>query len=160
MSSRVVFLVGVNHTVQHRHAMTPQKEEYVSEFQDYLRSQIATEGIEILAEEFSEEALVGSTSPTREVAEQTEITHAYCDPSTQERASHNIAGDDERERFWLKRLDDLMEPGSDSAALFLCGSDHLASFEEQLRHAGYKVRNLGGNWGDGIMLPSPFDPDY
>lgn len=154
---RVVYLVGLNHKIQHRIAMTEQKAEKTREFGEYLRTCIQEHGINLLAEEFTEDLLDGLGSPTQELAGELGIRHVFCDPGPDERKELGMSSDDERETFWIERVCRAANPFENPRILFLVGAAHLESVQGKLRAAGYDVTNLGGAWGDDIRLPSPFD---
>lgn len=111
MKMAIVYLIGVDHFIQHTKHMTPTKTRSVQRFTDYLREQVASRNITAIAEEFSEEALkksgVGVQSTLQPLAKQLNICHRFCDPDTDERERLGANNDPKRERVWLERIQEL-----------------------------------------------------
>ncbi len=142
----LIYLIGVNHVIQHWGHLDSAKEVALCEFQSYLEKIVHERHIEVIAEEFSESALNLSnteTSSARNVAQALGIEHRFCDPTREERTVLNIKDDNQREWGWLNRLQDL----SRTNVLFICGSSHLQSFRQLLIENGFEVRILSDKWG-------------
>lgn len=143
----MVHLTSVgNHRVQHDAHETVQlvlDERWA--FDAHVAELIATNDFALLAEEFSDEALKmaeASQTTLQQFATAKGIEHRFCDPNLSERNGRGIGDDhDERERFWLERIDD----SKDRDILFVCGDDHFDSFAAKLIAAGFDVqRGLRG----------------
>jgi hypothetical protein len=147
MKMAIVYLIGVDHLIQHTKHMTLTKKRSVQRFTDYLREQVASRNITAIAEEFSEEALqksgVGVQSTLQPLAKQLHICHRFCDPDTDERERLGVNNDPKRERVWLERIQELKS----STTLFICGSNHLETFKTLLQESGTKTEILSDGWG-------------
>ena len=144
----MVYLIGVNHSVQHEGALNPLKSAEIERFKSHISESIKTNHITLIAEEFSDESirLSGiSRSVLQGVAAREGIEHRLCDPNTLERREHSIKKQDhrKREQFWLCRIAD----AKNQNILFVCGSDHVTSFKELLEQSGYVVQILSDGWG-------------
>ena len=142
----MIYLVGVDHVIQHEGYLDSRKKVALRKFQAYLKKIVCERDIRVIAEEFSEDALSGShteVSSARKVAQALGIEHRFCDPTCQERKVRKIKTDRQREREWLNCLQDL----SQRNVLFLCGSSHLQTFPKLLRKRGFEVGILSDKWG-------------
>jgi hypothetical protein len=131
----MVFLLGVDHQVQQnrKNPLTPY-------FIEYAESVCQKQQIQLIAEEFSKEALKLSrvkTTTVFDLAARLGLPHLYCDPTTDERKRLGIGGQSNmREQVWLTRLNKHL----DLNILFICGSTHLISFSTLLRATSIPVR--------------------
>lgn len=144
-----IFLVGVDHKIQYTNAHDgPEWKGDICHFEDYLVNQGQNLAIDLLAEEFSEEAvhINNATGCTvRDAARRLNKHHIFCDPDTQQRKEKGIAkGDhDRREMFWLEQLNGT----TGQRVLFICGDDHVDSFSPKLQAAGFEAQVLSRDWG-------------
>ncbi|MDH4250670.1 MAG: hypothetical protein OEV27_05710, partial [Nitrospira sp.] len=139
-------LVGVDHMIQHNGYMNNKKRVAIRAFQDYLREQIQATGAMLLAEEFSDDALRmnnASTATVKQVADEVCLPHLFCDPGRQERAQLQSSSSVRREGYWLEQL----APFQDCAVLFVCGEDHVSTFQQTLAAAGLAFCILSTGWG-------------
>ena len=150
-----VFLVGVNHRIQYlRDSEGPQCTEEVRGFEQYLAQQCQTHQIQLLAEEFSDEACILNEvreSTVERVAATRGIRHRFCDPGSEQRNVLNIPPNDvqRREEFWLDCLLDAQK----TPILFVCGDKHVDSFRGLLQQSGHEACILDRNsWGYGWEL--------
>ena len=143
MNSTKVYLIGVNHLIQHTTHMTKIKKTSVQKFTAYIHEQVTALQITTIAEEFSEEALRGAESIARQLAKQLNIEHRFCDPNTEERNKLKIDSIPKREQVWLERIQDL----KNSKILFICGSLHLNTFKNLLENSDIKTDILSNGWG-------------
>ena len=170
----LLYLLGVNHAVQFKPAMTQMFADGESEavrkkceaFKAHVAEMIDKLGIEVLAEEFSDEGK--RESQTREFAKscaeaehepfdwetacqqfdwETElqkfskakgIEHRFCDPDSKERKALGIEESDwdKREQVWLSRIADCKR----RRVLFVCGDNHYDAFAQLLESNGFNVR--------------------
>ena len=144
-----VYIVGVNHRIQWwPPSPRPEWTKRLLEFEEYLAEKCGCLQIDLLAEEFSEEALRGSNSTRstgRNVANDRGISHRFCDPSKEERENLGIASDDheQRMRLWLECI----LTTHSKRVLFLCGDNHVQNFSGLLTDAGHRVETLSQGWG-------------
>lgn len=161
----MVYLIGIRHEFQHNgHGSVDGISR--GKFTSYLENMIKEYGVSLVAEEFNEEALQKSnaTSSTAKcVADKLSIKHLFCDPNTKERKVIGIPSCDEikkglgftkpclshdevkildaekkkyfpqRESFWFEKI----KKHLNEVIIFLCGSDHINSFESLLINQGY-----------------------
>jgi hypothetical protein len=160
----LLYLIGGNHAVQFKSVLTQMfgESERVwkkrEAFKAHVAEMIDKLDIEILAEEFSEEAK--RQSDVREkfgesalqqfswdtVLEQFHktkgIEHRFCDPDSEEREALGIEEPDsergraQREQVWLSRIADCQH----RRVLFVCGDTHYDSFAQLLATNGFNVR--------------------
>lgn len=148
----MVYLLGVDHQVQHNGlAMTPERENATRDFCMFLELKIKNLNISMFAEEFNEDALRisrASVAIVRDVAARLGLKHLYCDPTRQERKELGSSNDlDRREQFWLSRLEPHL---NGETILFVCGADHLESFQKKLLDNGVKAEILPEQYGIGL----------
>jgi hypothetical protein len=165
----LLYLIGVNHAVQFKSAISQLFSESESvqkkreAFKAHVAEMIDELGIEVLAEEFSEEgkrkpqeretalddqserarfetALVQCDYETvlEQLREGKGIEHRFCDPDTKEREALGIEESDwdKREQVWLSRIADCKH----RRVLFVCGDDHYDTFAQLLETNGFNVR--------------------
>ena len=144
-----IFLVGVDHKIQYNNANDgPKWRGDVRKFEDYLVSHCQNHAVDLLAEEFSEEAvhINNATGCTvRDAARRLNRPHIFCDPDTPQRKERGITKHDHnrREMFWLERLNGT----TGQRVLFICGDDHVDSFSHKLQAAGFEAQVLSRGWG-------------
>ena len=142
----MVYLIGVDHIIQHGGYMSPEKECAITDFQHYLREQVQFLGATLLAEEFSAGALElngVSVSTVGQVAQKIGLRHLLCDPGRAERKSFGISTNAEREAYWLQQL----RPFKEDEIIFVCGDDHISTFSKVLNSANWSCRVLSTGWG-------------
>jgi hypothetical protein len=142
----MIYLIGVDHIIQYNGHVNNYKEVAIREFQNYLREQIHTTGAMVLAEEFSDEALRinnVSTTTVKQVADEVCVQHLFCDLGRQERTQLQIVSLEEREDYWLKQL----APFRACEMLFVCGDDHVSTFQKKLTAEGLASCILSTGWG-------------
>ena len=172
----LVYLIGVNHAVQFKSAIAQMfsESERVRQKREAFRTHVAEMidkfDIEILAEEFSQEAKRQSDEREAEafrervtaelgtapeplnyetVLEQFSkakgIEHRFCDPDSSERKALGIEVDPrkETEADWRKREQVWLSRIGDckhSRVLFVCGDNHYDAFAQLLESDGFNVR--------------------
>jgi len=147
----MVFLIGVNHIIQHRGYSFPQKEAAIHKFSEHVEMKALELKVKTIAEEWSHEANQRNKvqfSTVQTVATNLDLKHIFCDPTIEERKKHGIneSNKDRREEFWIERLKDLLH----EKILFVCGEDHLESFKSKLDSRGILVEIVSQGWGKGL----------
>ena len=147
-----VYIVGTDHEMQHdapSHRTAPDKVQRARrEFQTYLCTLVDRLKIQVIAEEFSQEALNGrhAESTVRPVADKLGIEHRFCDPNVAEREELGLPHpfldhrkerempqlNQIREQNWLDRLSDVLHRD----IIFICGAKHVHTFFELIRSKG------------------------
>ncbi len=155
----MIYLIGVDHKIQHSANLTKRKKKLLAKFRSYLEDQIKQLEIELLAEEFSAHAvkLCNVTESTlQSIAKRIGIEHRFCDPDLDERAALGISKSDfdKRELEWVKRIN----KSSDRNVLFLCGGNHIVSFMNLLKDSGILVELISDGWGDELVGENIFEP--
>jgi hypothetical protein len=88
----MTYIIGVDHLIQYNNGIVP--EEIFSEFADYIAEKAHNLNINLIAEEFSEEALYNvycaTTAIVKKAAEETGIEHRFCDPEESDRIKLGI----------------------------------------------------------------------
>lgn len=146
----MVFLVGVDHIIQHNGFSWPKKESAINEFSEYLESKVQELKVAVIAEEFSDETLRINNVPmstAQMVAQRLGLKHVLCDPDSKERKARGISNDDERENIWIERLSDAI----DETILFICGDSHLESFKDKLLSRGVATEIISRGWGTELI---------
>jgi hypothetical protein len=147
--SVTIYLVGVDHIIQHDGFLWPAKLAAIEEFSRYLEKEVATREVSLIAEEFSLDALAKScatTSTATAVADRHGAKHLFCDPGRNERKEHQITNGDQREEFWLQRLSGYLGEN----ILLLCGESHLETLKERIHGKGTPAEILSRGWGAGL----------
>ncbi|MAZ67631.1 hypothetical protein CL652_02580 [bacterium] len=88
----MIYLIGVDHYLQHD-GNESAKPELRSAFKNFLKNEITALGVDVIAEEFNEDAIrwsMASHSTLGRLAEELRITHLYCEPTIQERKELEI----------------------------------------------------------------------
>jgi len=166
----MIFLVGTHHERQHN-GLGSLTNNANKDFIEYIKKVAIQKQIDLIAEEFSEEALKkskASESTLKIIAENLGINHLFCDPNEQERQKLGIPASTDlrqrlkllkpltiadiranerkleeerkkyhgiREKFWLKKI----IGSSATNIIFVCGIDHLPSFENLLNQNSIEV---------------------
>jgi len=163
-SSRQAVLVGVDHTAQWNKDSSESKI-----LKSELTEIVKNHSIDLIAEEFSEEALAGNKvkkTVCQDVAKVFGINHKPCDLDSQERKKQNIplrnevksrlnikglvlanSQEDKLIEAELRKYDLIREKGwfnkiKNEVAqnlVFVCGSSHLKGFRSILINNGYEV---------------------
>jgi hypothetical protein len=145
---RTVLLIGTNHYYQY----PGNKGE--KEFRVLVKTTCQEQGIKVIAEEMSLEALSkngAQISIGKQVADSLSIPHLYCDPSSEEQKKLGIkqpgrTGDPEadaiRERYWLAHI----LPLETWPVLFICGATHTESFRDLLQANDIVVHVVCESW--------------
>jgi hypothetical protein len=132
--SAALYLIGVNHAVQFDpvppfseifQESTSVRDKRVA-FRGHVSETIEKLGVEIVVEEFNEEAKRkrGLHETTLEHFSKIKgIDHRFCEPG--------------REEMWLSQI----EGCKNRRVLFVCGDDHFDSFSETLVAAGFEVEH-------------------
>lgn len=158
-------LIGLNHGYQLRGFDSADW----SAFEQYLLAYTASEDIDLIAEELSNEAIrkwKATDSVARHVAQRLGVRHLFCDPESGQRRALGIRSLDEiaaeleplgqvglaeakkreawlmRERFWLERLREVPF----RACVFILGSQHVESFALLLRSEGWEAAVVEKKW--------------
>jgi len=158
----MIYLIGVDHVIQHGGYLDTRKEVALREFQSYLAQVVQDKRIDVIAEEFNEVALERSNtdfSTCRELARSLKIEHLFCDPTPEERQALKIETAEQREQEWLNRIRESLHMN----VLFICGSEHLESFRRLLATDGFEVAILSDRWGYDYLGKGSVDyftPDY
>ena len=168
MTGRPVVLLGTSHMYQTAKERCPP--QHAQDFRCFLSEACRRYDIRTVAEEMNAEALAEvsrNESIPHQVASELSLTHLFCDPDRGERkhlgllqenevkaqAFLNRISDDEtarrihdeyvkRERFWLERLRTVNK----WPVLFICGAEHVMSFESILEADGFSVRRIADDW--------------
>ena len=146
----LLYLIGGNHAVQFESQTFGESVHKKRDaFKAHVDEMIDTLDIEILAEEFSEEAKTRwrvSESVLERLAKAKDIEHRFCDPDSIEKQALGIEVDpkkatesdrDKRRRVWLCRIGDCKH----KSVLFVCGDDHYDLFAQLLAVNGFNVQH-------------------
>jgi hypothetical protein len=144
-----VCIVGVDHRIQWIPQFPgDQWRDELEKFIAYIQCQCEENGLELVAEEFSE-YLVGSNravdSTARLAANRMTLPHLFCDPDPHERTLLGVQNYEDRENEWLRRLLSFRA----QRILFICGDSHVNTFEARLVKLGHQANVLSRNWGQG-----------
>jgi len=146
----MVFIIGVDHRIQ----WIPRKcgqgwAEKIEEFMRYIAQQCQEQQVDLIAEEFNEEAVKLSNaedSTARRVAGELSHSHLFCDPDSKEREELGASDCERRENEWLRRL----KFSGCERVLFICGDKHVDTFVEKLKAGGENLEIVSrGFWGIG-----------
>ena len=148
----MVYLIGIDHTLQHDRLGSPGKHRAIDEFLKYVELKAQQLEVTTIGEEWSEEANKNNKvecSTVQNLACKLGLEHILCDPTSKERLKNNIEKKDSnrREEFWLTRLKGVLH----EKILFICGDQHLKSFKQKLEHRNISVEIISSGWRD-----SPF----
>lgn len=156
----MIYLIGTNHELQHTAAPKRASSEFVDDarrkFMAFLSEAASRVQARSIGEEFALDLLsaLNAESLCQKVAEQLGISHIFCEPELAQRCELGIPiggteapsveeTDAIREQFWLDQLD---QQGREPI-LFVCGADHVVSFQKRLRDAGMHAEILADYWG-------------
>ena len=144
-----VFLVGVDHRIQYTtgQCSSPWRER-VKQLEEYLVELAVQNDVSLIAEEFNQELLDRNTATSctaRDAASRINCAHLFCEPPSTWRNGRSNSLSADREMFWLDRL----KASNSRRTIFLCGNDHLATFQGLLTEAGYVAKVESINWGAG-----------
>lgn len=152
-----ILLIGIDHKYQRRDPSLQLHE--IELFRERLSSLIHGGVVDLVAEEFSRDALVECSLEStciKEISDLFGVTHLYCDPGIEDRRKHAIWSinqcqaaiftgnadhsifslmNDRREDFWIEKLGQVQF----TSGLFLCGKNHLNTFRVKLCRAGFLV---------------------
>lgn len=144
---RWIYLIGTDHRYQAGFAFGVGAAVF-REFREFLRGTIARHNLRGIAEEMSVEALqrvslgLCSRSLAFDLAAELGLCHRYCDPERATRQARGIVSAQDRERYWIERL----EAFDRFPALFIAGSEHVDSFKRLLREAGFQPFVVARDW--------------
>lgn len=157
----IIYLIGINHKIQ------IQNISLEGEFRKFLTKTVKKYKPDLIAEEFSEEALkINNVNCTiaQEVSKQNAIRHLLCDPDTETRKqigypSRNdvklkldikkrvlenspedkLINDEVKKYYYIREKFWLKKILSSSSkiGLFICGVDHLKAFQKLLSKNGF-----------------------
>ncbi len=162
----MIYLVGTNHELQHtakpKRAEIGRVKEARSKFKVYLKELALKFKATLLAEEFAEEVLgyLDASSNIKSIADELGIEHRFCEPDSTTRTKLGVpatgTGDLPaherlrlhaiREKYWLETIKDK----ANDIIIFICGSNHVKSFESLLQKNGFNVIILESYWGNEI----------
>ncbi len=127
------------------------------EFETFLTDICHSTNSNCIGEEFHEDYIRNSAatrSIAKSVAVSLNISHLFCEFSIAERRERNLmkaSNPDDfavREQHWLEVLE-----GADfNSAIFLCGPDHVQSFQRLLKANAYKATIIEGYY-KGELFP-------
>nr|VFK53601.1 MAG: hypothetical protein BECKTUN1418F_GA0071002_102518 [Candidatus Kentron sp. TUN]VFK54298.1 MAG: hypothetical protein BECKTUN1418D_GA0071000_102117 [Candidatus Kentron sp. TUN]VFK55144.1 MAG: hypothetical protein BECKTUN1418E_GA0071001_102518 [Candidatus Kentron sp. TUN] len=151
----VIYLVGVHHSIQHNGGdlrLIPGLSALRDQFRYYLINATKEFGISVLAEESNEDVLRmfnASESLARSVAGKFGISHAFCEPSLQMRASlgftKHLRGKHHffRELLWYDKIINY----KGQRIIFICGANHVPTFAELIQKKGQRAVVLTSYYG-------------
>ena len=171
MNINKIGLIGTSHPYQTAEERCPP--QGAQAFQRFLSEACRRYGIRTVAAEMNAEALAEvkrNESIPQRVAKDLSLKHRFCDPNREERGKLGIfqenylriksfpnppmpedeikrqllEGDRRREQYWLECL--LTEPQVEWPVLFICGADHVKSFERILKDKGFSVECIAEDW--------------
>ena len=145
----MIYLIGINHKLQHEKIGLAEKQNVIREFLQYVESTAEQFQVTTIAEEWSEEASEINEvefSTVQTLARKLGLKHILCDPTTEERMQNNIGKKDfdRREEFWFKRLHRVLHEN----ILFICGDQHLESFTRKLESKSISAEIVSSGWGN------------
>lgn len=164
----MIYLVGVDHDVQHNGRVNrlpeDRADEIRHEFQLYIESVARKERVQVIAEEGCEEinAYLGATATMPRLAAETlGIEHRYIEPCGETRKGLGIPDGPYnhlpenrkveiysiREQYWLELLEDM----NSLSILVVCGGLHVHSFSELLSKNGKVSSVIDAGWGKEYM---------
>lgn len=161
----VAYIIGTSHPYQISDGNSSQADE--DAYRNLLQEACSKYRIRAIAEEMSTEGLNGGESLAEILSQRMSLCYRACDPDSSEREQLGIVneglvkiramqdGCDEakltdairseyrkREEYWLQKLQDLDE----WPALFICGANHVESFQELLSMNSIAVVVLAQDW--------------
>lgn len=171
---RKVFIIGTNHVYQFGSGSdfkgTTCSQQQEAKFRQLLIKVCGSCCVAAICEELSEEALrkmALTESVPKKIAHALSLCHRYCDPNEKERNKMGIRDDSyirtagimshqsqesieqevlaerrKREPYWIGQLLKL----DAYPVLFVCGSWHVPSFSDLLRHSGAESIIVERDW--------------
>lgn len=146
-TSKVIFLVGVDHSVQHDGRVAYEGKEFQQlrdGFPQYLADITFKNFANAIAEESNQEVLNkfnATDSVAREVASSLNLRHLFCEASIEERERMGIKSTADpkdyelRETCWIKK----MELVKENPILFVVGASHIESFANLARSRNHQI---------------------
>jgi hypothetical protein len=168
----LLYLIGIDHTVQCYSATAQlfgepeERQTKRAAFKAHVAEMIDKLDIEILAEEFSEEAKrkpIRRETVLEQFSKAKGIEHRFCDPNSSEKKALGIEVDKEtesdwrkREQVWLSRIADC----KGRRVLFVCGDNHYDAFAQLLENNRFNVLrgehyDISGEEFDDLERTSP-----
>jgi hypothetical protein len=141
---RLIYLVGSNHTYQFgARLFCDVSENALSEYRSFLQESIERYKIVEIAEEMNIEALkkhfVNENSVAFNLAQKLGLAHCHCEKV---RGTNSKTTDEQREKYWIEQL----ETFNSFPAIFILGSNHVASFKKLLETSGFQPIVLVDEW--------------
>jgi hypothetical protein len=149
----MIHIVGTRHSLQYWSDAIRNGEDCdadfltVERFEKYLQAVATSVHAAAIAEELSRECVEerqGGASVAKQVADRLGLRHLYCDPESNERSAHGVSNSDEREEFWISRIQPLI-PNSTSV-IFVCRANHSLSFKAKLNNRGLHAAIYCKDW--------------
>lgn len=166
-----VVLIGTSHQFQRGHPSCSQEEE--QQFVDFIQAVCLKYRVAAVGEEMSAQLMIKeprSETTCATVASRLGLQHTYCEPLPQERAALGIQDKQSlqaealrqqwpdaklnaeirhsfelRESYWLRKLEEMdLWP-----VVFVCGADHVDSFQAKLNEAGHSIFVAYKDWSPG-----------
>ncbi len=142
---KTVYLVGTDHRYQRGAAFGVSDDVFV-EFCEQLKLFITQYHIRGIAEEMSLDGMglhrINGGSLGYHLAREMNLVHAYCDPDNATRKSHDITSLEQREKYWLRCLEEFQG----FPCLFILGALHVKSFSRVLAESRYRPIVLAADW--------------
>jgi hypothetical protein len=157
----VLYLIGIDHSVQHDGCSAYHGAEFENlrrEFPEFLAQTVRETGAKMIAEECNEEVLLkfaATRSVAAVVASEMNLSHLFCEPSLAERAKLGITGTgnpsdfEKREEYWLKQL----RAVDKTPIIFIMGADHVHSFLGLAKTFGIGVEIVDDYYGRDYFAP-------
>lgn len=149
---KILFLIGTSHIFQK--GLQDAPEGCYIDFREMVQQAVRDRSVQTLSEEMSVEALGNTISLCKKIASELDIFHIFCDPNDDERLSLGLPAKDDsstwsgREEEWLSRLKLASFP-----VLFICGANHVDSFQKKCRNQGITVTVLESDWASATSTP-------
>jgi hypothetical protein len=166
MRNRMLYLIGVDHSVQHDGRAAYQDPEFTRlrvEFPTFLDKAARETGAKVIAEESNSDVLkkfAATKSIPYAVASEIGVRHLFCEPCVVERKQLGIIGIKnpadfrKREASWMEKLM-VIEEG---LVLFVLGADHVGSFSELAKNSGFSVSVIEEYYGrEYFALSAPWN---
>jgi hypothetical protein len=161
----MIYLIGTNHELQYNAKPKRGEENMVldgrEKFQNFLYNQIVDLKPVVIGEESVEEILdlLQTESTVKTVADKLGVKHIYCDPNYEARnilgipiGSEHLKQEDKikyyniRENYWFKKI----EPYIGECIIFVCGAEHIESFQKLLAGKNCESKIISEYWGINI----------
>ena len=147
-----IFILGTFHSLQR--GLKDAPEGTYGEFQRMVRHAAQHHSVRTIGEEMSVMALGETVSLPKKIAAELDVSHKFCDPDKNERLSLGLPVVDcpstwaGREAEWLNRLQFVEFP-----VLFICGAEHVDSFEKKCAAHGIVATVLERDWAPSQPIP-------